>query len=204
MADACARLCTSGLSPRSQSTISVPTRQWRTVPLPGTLRSRIRAEAGDADDAARISVFNTLPIIIALSLGDCISWKERKQNNINTIWWNFPLFRRTITIVSGAIVLLLGGPVGPALVVIVAGWGLVGGDGLRPVTAGRAPSAAVALTMEGLRSWLRGCCICGDGGDLVLLTLASGADANEDSLVWRTLLLPLADHKKNRNMTINK
>ena len=80
----------------------------------------------------------------------------------------------------------------------------MGGDGLRPVTAGRAPSAAVALTMEGLRSWLRGCCICGDGGDLVLLTLASGADANEDSLVWRTLLLPLADHKKNRNMTINK
>lgn len=77
MAEACARLCTSGLSPSNQSTISVPTRQWRTLPRPGTFRSRIRAEAGEADDAARISVFNTLPIIMARSLGDYSMGKKR-------------------------------------------------------------------------------------------------------------------------------
>lgn len=77
MAEACARLCTSGLSPSNQSTISVPTRQWRTLPRPGTFRSRIRAEAGEADDAARISVFNTLPIIMARSLGDYSMGEKR-------------------------------------------------------------------------------------------------------------------------------
>lgn len=77
MAEAWARLCTSGLRPRSQSTISVPTRQWRTLPRPGTLRSRIRADAGDADDAAKIKVFKTLPIIMARSLGDWFELKRR-------------------------------------------------------------------------------------------------------------------------------
>ena len=79
MAEACARLCTSGLRPRSQSTISVPTRQWRTVPRPGTLRSRMRAEAGEAEEAAMMSVFKTLPIIMARSLGDLKEEEENKQ-----------------------------------------------------------------------------------------------------------------------------
>jgi hypothetical protein len=32
----------------------------------------MRAEAGDAEEAAMMSVFKTLPIIMARSLGDCV------------------------------------------------------------------------------------------------------------------------------------
>ena len=41
------------------------------IPRLMTAAFGMSAEAGEADDAAKISVFNTLPIIMARSLGDC-------------------------------------------------------------------------------------------------------------------------------------
>lgn len=134
MAEACARLCTSGLRPRSQSTISVPTRQWRTWPRPGTFRSRIKAEAGEADEAARINVLSTLPIIMALSLGDCQT-KETDRHVNATLYiyicdklvkqMGFTSMRGAGGLVPGG-----GGLLAVPAAVAAAGWDWFGGDGL--------------------------------------------------------------------------
>lgn len=105
---------------------------------------------------------------------------------------------------SGAIWLLLFGPAGPEVVGTGGCWRLLGGDGFRlllATAAGKAASLATTLVMDGLRSWR----CCGDGGDLVLFTLASAVDANDGSLEGMAkppdaaLLLPLASNAIKEN-----
>ena len=131
-----------------------------------------------------------------------MKWNLPKRK-MNEKWTNSYFFKK-ITKLSGAIWLLLLGPVCPlgcpALEGPVDCWALLGGDGLLrplPLAVKTFPSTAVVLTTDGFRSWR-----CGDVGDLAQLTLVSPNDGSLEGIPNPPdveLLRPLFAVKRNCN-----